>query len=167
MTVGKFYATFLIQDYFRRFKKRKELEQKGGGGHRESNVRQVQAGLRILHDIGPEIKRAISGNLEADWSKEHEEPQHRVVIFFNARFENFSFGSYNLQDNKAKSGHSAACCSSLILEFSREIIRCLAKLSTQSVRRAVPGGRRPAEVLCLRLRTMHGYLQRTRSVRNP
>ena len=24
MTVGKFYATFLIQDYFRRFKKKKE-----------------------------------------------------------------------------------------------------------------------------------------------
>lgn len=25
VTVGKFYATFLIQDYFRKFKKRKEL----------------------------------------------------------------------------------------------------------------------------------------------
>ena len=24
VTVGKFYATFLIQDYFRRFKKKKE-----------------------------------------------------------------------------------------------------------------------------------------------
>lgn len=30
ITVGKFYATYLIQDYFRRFKKRKELESKGG-----------------------------------------------------------------------------------------------------------------------------------------
>lgn len=29
VTVGKFYATFLIQDYFRRFKKRKEMESKG------------------------------------------------------------------------------------------------------------------------------------------
>lgn len=28
VTVGKFYATFLIQDYFRRFKKRKEQEMK-------------------------------------------------------------------------------------------------------------------------------------------
>ena len=26
MTVGKFYATFLIQDYFRRFKKKKETK---------------------------------------------------------------------------------------------------------------------------------------------
>lgn len=30
VTVGKFYATFLIQDYFRRFKKRKEQEMKDG-----------------------------------------------------------------------------------------------------------------------------------------
>ena len=30
VTVGKFYATFLIQDYFRRFKKRKELEMREG-----------------------------------------------------------------------------------------------------------------------------------------
>lgn len=30
VTVGKFYATFLIQDYFRRFKKRKEQELKDG-----------------------------------------------------------------------------------------------------------------------------------------
>ena len=26
VTVGKFYATFLIQDYFRRFKKKKEIK---------------------------------------------------------------------------------------------------------------------------------------------
>ena len=26
VTVGKFYATFLIQDYFRRFKKKKEVK---------------------------------------------------------------------------------------------------------------------------------------------
>ncbi|KRY20599.1 Voltage-dependent calcium channel type D subunit alpha-1 [Trichinella patagoniensis] len=77
ITVGKFYATYLIQDYFRRFKKRKEVEQK------ETNMQgnitmSLQAGLRTLHEIGPEIKRAISGNLETDWSKEFEEPQHRV-----------------------------------------------------------------------------------------
>lgn len=30
VTVGKFYATFLIQDYFRRFKKRKEQELREG-----------------------------------------------------------------------------------------------------------------------------------------
>ncbi|KFD52387.1 hypothetical protein M513_06768 [Trichuris suis] len=76
ITVGKFYATYLIQDYFRRFKKRKEMEQKES--HSQGNLTMsLQAGLRTLHEIGPEIKRAISGNLETDWSKEFEEPQHR------------------------------------------------------------------------------------------
>lgn len=31
VTVGKFYATFLIQDYFRRFKKRKAEMNKAAG----------------------------------------------------------------------------------------------------------------------------------------
>jgi len=44
VTVGKFYATFLIQDYFRRFKKRKEKEQgQKGGDHDQSAAWQVTA----------------------------------------------------------------------------------------------------------------------------
>jgi len=39
ITVGKFYATFLIQDYFRRFKKRKEQMHKMHQlGHEHTNV---------------------------------------------------------------------------------------------------------------------------------
>ena len=41
----------------------------------------LQAGLRAVHDLGPEIRRAISGNLEDDAfpvTKETEEPIHRV-----------------------------------------------------------------------------------------
>ena len=42
MTVGKFYATFLIQDYFRRFKKRKEQMAKMHQlGHEHTNALQV------------------------------------------------------------------------------------------------------------------------------
>ncbi|KAM8868466.1 calcium channel, voltage-dependent, L type, alpha 1D subunit, a isoform 18-T18 [Synchiropus picturatus] len=72
VTVGKFYATFLIQDYFRKFKKRKEeglvgahpsqnntaiaLQRNGGlfgnhlmnGGHRRSNGQQTNATQRPL-----------------------------------------------------------------------------------------------------------------------
>ncbi|RCN34172.1 hypothetical protein ANCCAN_19992 [Ancylostoma caninum] len=36
-----------------------------------------KAGLRTLHEIGPELKRAISGNLETDFNFEDPEPQHR------------------------------------------------------------------------------------------
>ncbi|KAG9328944.1 hypothetical protein JZ751_009134, partial [Albula glossodonta] len=90
VTVGKFYATFLIQDYFRKFKKRKEQGlvgrhpsknttialQAGDDGPLSSSLRSapcwfsafllssLQAGLRTLHDIGPEIRRAISCDLQ-------------------------------------------------------------------------------------------------------
>ncbi|VDN55696.1 unnamed protein product [Dracunculus medinensis] len=67
----------MIQDYFRRFKKRKELESKGGVTHQTSQAMALQAGLRTLHEIGPELKRAISGNLESDFTVDLEEPQHR------------------------------------------------------------------------------------------
>uniref|UniRef100_A0A8C3H3H4 Voltage-dependent L-type calcium channel subunit alpha n=1 Tax=Corvus moneduloides TaxID=1196302 RepID=A0A8C3H3H4_CORMO len=64
VTVGKFYATFLIQEYFRKFKKRKEQGLVGKPSQRNFAV--LQAGLRTLHDIGPEIRRAISGDLTAE-----------------------------------------------------------------------------------------------------
>jgi len=75
VTVGKFYATFLIQDYFRRFKKRKEQELKDGDKESHNTVT-LQAGLRTLHDAGPELKRAISGNLE-ELVDDNPEPMHR------------------------------------------------------------------------------------------
>ncbi|KAM6214573.1 voltage-dependent L-type calcium channel subunit alpha-1C isoform 3-T3 [Rhynchocyon petersi] len=64
VTVGKFYATFLIQEYFRKFKKRKEQGLVGKPSQR--NTLSLQAGLRTLHDLGPEIRRAISGDLTAE-----------------------------------------------------------------------------------------------------
>ncbi|KAE8749637.1 hypothetical protein FOCC_FOCC003624 [Frankliniella occidentalis] len=75
VTVGKFYATFLIQDYFRRFKKRKEMEMKDTDKDSHNTVT-LQAGLRTLHDAGPELKRAISGNLE-EMMEDNQEPSHR------------------------------------------------------------------------------------------
>lgn len=76
VTVGKFYATFLIQDYFRRFKKRKEQELKDGDKETHNTVT-LQAGLRTLHEAGPELKRAISGNLD-ELVDDNPEPMHRV-----------------------------------------------------------------------------------------
>ena len=42
----------------------------------------VQAGLRTLHEAGPEVKRAISGNLDEEENndKDVEIPMHRVGI---------------------------------------------------------------------------------------
>ena len=65
VTVGKFYATFLIQDYFRRFKKKKESRNLSENPDIcDDKAVTLQAGLRTLHEKGPELKRAISGNLD-------------------------------------------------------------------------------------------------------
>ncbi|XP_028308683.1 voltage-dependent L-type calcium channel subunit alpha-1D isoform X5 [Gouania willdenowi] len=83
VTVGKFYATFLIQDYFRKFKRRKEQGLVGKRSWEKLNTTLalqlccLQAGLRTLHDIGPEIRRAISCDLQeeglVDAGEEEEE----------------------------------------------------------------------------------------------
>ncbi|KAM7412269.1 hypothetical protein PAMA_021969 [Pampus argenteus] len=82
VTVGKFYATFLIQDYFRKFKRRKEQGLVGRRSWERLNTTMVlQAGLRTLHDIGPEIRRAISCDLQdeglVDANGEEEEEIYR------------------------------------------------------------------------------------------
>ncbi|XP_054451545.1 voltage-dependent L-type calcium channel subunit alpha-1D isoform X2 [Pteronotus mesoamericanus] len=77
VTVGKFYATFLIQDYFRKFKKRKEQGLVGKYPAKNTTIA-LQAGLRTLHDIGPEIRRAISCDLQDD---EPEETKGEEDVF--------------------------------------------------------------------------------------
>lgn len=85
VTVGKFYATYLIQDYFRKFKARK-LAQK----QEQKTVVSLHAGLRAVQDIGPDLKsRRLSGEkidskfnkprpgIEQSDSEQDEEPSHR------------------------------------------------------------------------------------------
>ncbi len=38
MTAGKFYASFLIQDYFKKFRKRKEKERKKKGKDKSASL---------------------------------------------------------------------------------------------------------------------------------
>ncbi|XP_072483436.1 voltage-dependent L-type calcium channel subunit alpha-1F [Notamacropus eugenii] len=75
VTVGKFYATFLIQDYFRKFRRRKE---KGllGAEDLPSNSSALQAGLKTLQDLGPEIRQALTCDLE----EEEEDADFREEI---------------------------------------------------------------------------------------
>ncbi|XP_041518300.1 voltage-dependent L-type calcium channel subunit alpha-1D isoform X4 [Microtus oregoni] len=77
VTVGKFYATFLIQDYFRKFKKRKEQGLVGKYPAKNTTIA-LQAGLRTLHDIGPEIRRAISCDLQDDEPEESKADEEDV-----------------------------------------------------------------------------------------
>uniref|UniRef100_A0A670I3Z0 Voltage-dependent L-type calcium channel subunit alpha n=1 Tax=Podarcis muralis TaxID=64176 RepID=A0A670I3Z0_PODMU len=77
VTVGKFYATFLIQDYFRKFKKRKEQGLVGKHPAKNTTIA-LQAGLRTLHDIGPEIRRAISCDLQEDEPEQNHHEEEEV-----------------------------------------------------------------------------------------
>ncbi|XP_030674542.1 voltage-dependent L-type calcium channel subunit alpha-1S [Nomascus leucogenys] len=64
VTVGKFYATFLIQEHFRKFMKRQEEYY---GYRPKKDVVQIQAGLRTIEEeAAPEIRRTISGDLAAE-----------------------------------------------------------------------------------------------------
>ncbi|CAI9179953.1 unnamed protein product [Rangifer tarandus platyrhynchus] len=64
VTVGKFYATFLIQEHFRKFMRRQEEYY---GYRPKKNTVQIQAGLRTIEEEAvPEIRRTISGDLTAE-----------------------------------------------------------------------------------------------------
>uniref|UniRef100_A0A8C1TAJ0 Voltage-dependent L-type calcium channel subunit alpha n=1 Tax=Cyprinus carpio TaxID=7962 RepID=A0A8C1TAJ0_CYPCA len=92
VTVGKFYATFLIQDYFRKFRKRKEkvgLEDSENG-----NPSALQAGLRTLQDLGPEMRLAMNEDLEEEeegLEEEQEEDYARYKVPINLDYQ-YYFG---------------------------------------------------------------------------
>ena len=69
MTCGKFYASFLIQDYFKKFRRRKERERKKKGKDKSAAL---QAGLRTLQDLAPEMRLAMVCDLEDEEGFEGE-----------------------------------------------------------------------------------------------
>ncbi|KAM8830836.1 dihydropyridine-sensitive L-type skeletal muscle calcium channel subunit alpha-1-like [Synchiropus picturatus] len=65
VTVGKFYATFLLQDHFRKFMKRQEEYYGYRPSKKSASGPEIQAGLRNIDDeAAPEMHRAISGDLQ-------------------------------------------------------------------------------------------------------
>uniref|UniRef100_A0A9J7ZBP0 Voltage-dependent L-type calcium channel subunit alpha n=1 Tax=Cyprinus carpio carpio TaxID=630221 RepID=A0A9J7ZBP0_CYPCA len=81
VTVGKFYATFLIQDYFRKFRKRKEIV--GLGESENGNPLALQAGLRTLQDLGPEMRLAMNEDLEEEEEGLEEEQEEDDPCYKN------------------------------------------------------------------------------------
>ena len=65
MAIRPARTTGVRQDYFRRFKKKKESKNLSENPDIcDDKAVTLQAGLRTLHEKGPELKRAISGNLD-------------------------------------------------------------------------------------------------------
>nr|XP_040048262.1 voltage-dependent L-type calcium channel subunit alpha-1D isoform X1 [Gasterosteus aculeatus aculeatus] len=69
VTCGKFYASFLIQDYFKKYRKRKERERKS---KRKDRAASLQLGLRTLQDLAPEMRLAMACDLEEEEGAEGE-----------------------------------------------------------------------------------------------
>ncbi|OAF71883.1 Voltage-dependent L-type calcium channel subunit alpha-1S [Intoshia linei] len=105
ITVGKFYATFLIQDYFRRFKKRRKVPNKTDyvtGTDAIAKLRHkpnthLQAGFRTIHDLGPEIRRTISAEIDQNDSESNTdkvEHQKQVIETHTHRRNHPLFGTF-------------------------------------------------------------------------
>uniref|UniRef100_A0A8B9LEC6 Voltage-dependent L-type calcium channel subunit alpha n=1 Tax=Astyanax mexicanus TaxID=7994 RepID=A0A8B9LEC6_ASTMX len=101
VTVGKFYATFLIQDYFRKFRRRKEKV--GLGEPDPKNPSALQAGLRTLQDLGPEIRLAMNADLEEEEEGMEEEQEEDDAHYKDQMFSQ-PYGSY---DSRRSSSHSS------------------------------------------------------------
>uniref|UniRef100_A0AAQ4Q8G1 Voltage-dependent L-type calcium channel subunit alpha n=1 Tax=Gasterosteus aculeatus aculeatus TaxID=481459 RepID=A0AAQ4Q8G1_GASAC len=87
VTVGKFYATFLIQDYFRKFRKRKEKGDLPGESDTTNPSALCKAGLKTLQDLGPEMRLALNEDLEDDdevaiEDEELQEEMYQVCLSF-------------------------------------------------------------------------------------
>ncbi|XP_038154353.1 calcium channel, voltage-dependent, L type, alpha 1F subunit isoform X2 [Cyprinodon tularosa] len=96
VTVGKFYATFLIQDYFRKFRKRKENGNVAGESDspNPSAVQLCKAGLKTLQDLGPEMRLALNEDLEE--GEEVEEMMEGEELEKNAGYKTENgFGAEN------------------------------------------------------------------------
>ncbi|KAM7411125.1 hypothetical protein PAMA_021215 [Pampus argenteus] len=79
VTVGKFYATFLIQDYFRKFRKRKEK----GGLNGEPDTTNTSA----IQDLGPEMRLALNEDLEEEEEEEEDAMMEDEELEDNATYK--------------------------------------------------------------------------------
>lgn len=66
VTVGKFYATFLIQDYFRKFKKRKEEGLVGAHPSQNNTAIALQVSLTTLKCVSDNVRRAVETFVKMD-----------------------------------------------------------------------------------------------------
>uniref|UniRef100_H3D9J5 Calcium channel, voltage-dependent, L type, alpha 1F subunit n=1 Tax=Tetraodon nigroviridis TaxID=99883 RepID=H3D9J5_TETNG len=98
VTVGKFYATFLIQDYFRKFRKRKEKGNFAGETDDTNPSAVRKAGLKTLQDLGPEMRLALNedqrlqGDSENDFGPEKDRQGSTLTTPTNDIFSSGSGG---------------------------------------------------------------------------
>uniref|UniRef100_A0A3Q0TCE5 Voltage-dependent L-type calcium channel subunit alpha n=1 Tax=Amphilophus citrinellus TaxID=61819 RepID=A0A3Q0TCE5_AMPCI len=108
VTVGKFYATFLLQDHLRKFIKHQEEYYGYRPTKKSASGPEIQAGLRsIEEEAAPEMHRAISGDLqnEEEMERAMEEAGEEAIYqrshhLFGNRVESFSAEPANTQSQQ-------------------------------------------------------------------
>uniref|UniRef100_A0A8C6L9P9 Voltage-dependent L-type calcium channel subunit alpha n=1 Tax=Nothobranchius furzeri TaxID=105023 RepID=A0A8C6L9P9_NOTFU len=108
VTVGKFYATFLLQEHFRKFMKRQEEYYGYRPSKKSASGPEIQAGLRsIEEEAAPEMHRAISGDLqnEEEMDRAMEEAGEEGIYqrshnLFGNRVDSFSSEPANAQQSQ-------------------------------------------------------------------
>uniref|UniRef100_A0A3P8NRE6 Voltage-dependent L-type calcium channel subunit alpha n=1 Tax=Astatotilapia calliptera TaxID=8154 RepID=A0A3P8NRE6_ASTCA len=108
VTVGKFYATFLLQDHLRKFIKRQEEYYGYRPTKKSASGPEIQAGLRsIEEEAAPEMHRAISGDLqnEEEMERAMEEAGEEAIYqrshhLFGNQVESFSTEPANTQSQQ-------------------------------------------------------------------
>ncbi|KAF4532563.1 hypothetical protein B566_EDAN008487 [Ephemera danica] len=96
VTVGKFYATFLIQDYFRRFKKRKEQENKDGDKDVQNTVT-LQRNHSLFGSVWSSMRRGHSSFHRAR-SLKNNSNQPKVSPTNSADFLSYNSFQKNVTD---------------------------------------------------------------------
>uniref|UniRef100_A0A3P8V5L0 Voltage-dependent L-type calcium channel subunit alpha n=1 Tax=Cynoglossus semilaevis TaxID=244447 RepID=A0A3P8V5L0_CYNSE len=101
VTVGKFYATFLLQDHFRKFMERQEEYYGYRPTKKNASGPEIQAGLRSTEEEpAPEMHRTISGDLQTEEAAEdssEERIYQRTHGLFGNRTDPFSTEPTNTQ----------------------------------------------------------------------
>uniref|UniRef100_A0A3P9QCY5 Voltage-dependent L-type calcium channel subunit alpha n=1 Tax=Poecilia reticulata TaxID=8081 RepID=A0A3P9QCY5_POERE len=108
VTVGKFYATFLLQDHLRKFLKRQEEYYGYRPSKKSTSGPEIQAGLRsIEEEAAPEMHRAISGDLqnEEEMDGAMDEAAEETIYqrshgLFGNRVESFSAEAADAQSSQ-------------------------------------------------------------------
>uniref|UniRef100_A0A3Q0T4L5 Voltage-dependent L-type calcium channel subunit alpha n=1 Tax=Amphilophus citrinellus TaxID=61819 RepID=A0A3Q0T4L5_AMPCI len=107
VTVGKFYATFLLQDHLRKFIKHQEEYYGYRPTKKSASGPEIQVMLRASEEAAPEMHRAISGDLqnEEEMERAMEEAGEEAIYqrshhLFGNRVESFSAEPANTQSQQ-------------------------------------------------------------------
>uniref|UniRef100_A0A3Q3A7L1 Voltage-dependent L-type calcium channel subunit alpha n=1 Tax=Kryptolebias marmoratus TaxID=37003 RepID=A0A3Q3A7L1_KRYMA len=119
VTVGKFYATFLLQDHFRKFMKRQEEYYGYRPTKKSASGPEIQAGLRsIEEEAAPEMHRAISGDLQNEEEMDRAMEEAGEEAIYQRSHDLFGDRVHSFSSSEPANSQSAQVTNQRPLQFS-------------------------------------------------